>query len=451
MRRVFNIVISIILLLVGATPLSAQQAELPPLPVKPAKQFGANLTLSEKPVPPGELKVSLITCYPGPDVYALCGHTAIRVRSAEMDSVWNYGLFDFSSPNFIYRFVKGETDYSLGATSINLFLPEYAERGSKVVEQELNLSQAEAQKLLSLLRREALPDRRTYRYNYVRDNCATRPVARISEALGGNVSFPDTAAYGSFRNEMRAFHANYPWYQFGIDLVLGSGLDRPSTGKEEMFVPIELMRRADDAVIADGRKLVGATNVLVEGTGQEAILPPTPWWLTPLFWACVVMLIAAVTVWHDLRKGSCLHLVYSLYWLLSGAGGVIVWFLVFFSSHEATSPNLLMWWLNPLMLIAAVTVWSRRVALLTDVLAWIQGVSTTVILFTWPFQPQSTAPAVFPLMLAAMMLCAAYAINYAKGCYKIDRPAARKRSSAARAPRRKAGGARTAKRPAKRK
>ena len=28
-----------------------------------------------------------------------------------MDSVWNFGIFDFREPNFVYRFVKGETDY----------------------------------------------------------------------------------------------------------------------------------------------------------------------------------------------------------------------------------------------------------------------------------------------------------------------------------------------------
>lgn len=45
-----------------------------------------------------ELTVSLITCAPGRDVYELCGHSALRIRGEGMDSVWNYGLFDFSAP-----------------------------------------------------------------------------------------------------------------------------------------------------------------------------------------------------------------------------------------------------------------------------------------------------------------------------------------------------------------
>ena len=79
---------------------------------------------------PKPLTVSLITCYPGPDVYALCGHTAIRIRSEKMDSVWNYGMFDFSQDDFIYRFVKGETDYMLGAYPFEWFMPELVRRGS---------------------------------------------------------------------------------------------------------------------------------------------------------------------------------------------------------------------------------------------------------------------------------------------------------------------------------
>ena len=49
----------------------------------------------------GDLVVSIVTCAPGPDVYELCGHAAVRIRNEKMDSIWNFGIFDFTSPNFI--------------------------------------------------------------------------------------------------------------------------------------------------------------------------------------------------------------------------------------------------------------------------------------------------------------------------------------------------------------
>ena len=127
--------------------------------------------------------VSLITCSPGSEIYELCGHEAVRVRGIlhgqPVDSIWNYGVFDFTEPNFIYRFVKGETDYRLAGYPFYWFLPEYQEAGRTVTEQDLNLSQTEASRFLNILREEAKPENCKYRYNYVKDNCATRIVWRL--------------------------------------------------------------------------------------------------------------------------------------------------------------------------------------------------------------------------------------------------------------------------------
>ena len=108
----------------------------------------------------GDLIVSLVTCAPGPDVYELCGHTAVRIRNERMDSVWNYGIFDFDSPNFIYRFCKGETDYMVCGYQFERFMPAYVMRGSRVTEQVLNLTQDEASRLMDILKIESL-DRKT--------------------------------------------------------------------------------------------------------------------------------------------------------------------------------------------------------------------------------------------------------------------------------------------------
>ena len=89
-----------------------------------------------------EVKVSVLTCSPGDEVYSVYGHTALRYRdtSKNLDVVFNYGCFDFSSPNFIWRFVLGETDYLVCVTDYRDFVPEYEMRGSSIVEQVLELS-----------------------------------------------------------------------------------------------------------------------------------------------------------------------------------------------------------------------------------------------------------------------------------------------------------------------
>lgn len=363
--------------------------------------------------------VSLLTAWPGPEVYQLCGHSAIRIRGAEVDSVWNYGVFNFDEPNFVYRFVKGETDYMLVGYPTMWFMPEYLSEGRKVLEQDLNLTQDEAWKLRSLLQTEALPQNRTYRYNYVKDNCATRITDRLAQSTDARLIFPDTIAYGTFRREMRAFHRDYPWYQFGIDLALGSGLDRELRANEEMFVPTVMSDRYAKATLSDGRRLVSDTRQLTPDSGH-ATLPPTPWYLTPNFWSAICFILMAAFSVFMAWKRRILRWLYCLWFALIGLGGCIIAFLVFASDHEATSPNMLLLWLNPLQLIVAVCVWWPRAHWPVNIMAWYNIVVLGILLIIWPFQLQSANPAFFPLMGATLALSIVYAILDYKQSYNIN-------------------------------
>ena len=375
-----------------------------------------------------ELTVSLITCYPGPEIYELCGHSAIRVRGEEIDSVWNFGIFDFNEPNFVYRFVKGETDYMSAGYPFRWFLPEYVARGSKVVEQDLNLTPEESQNLLNLLRKSTLPENRRYRYNYVKDNCSTRILAKMDSATLEKIIYPDEVKYGTFRDEMRAYHENYPWYQFGIDLALGSGLDYKLDSREEMFVPVEMMEKAGEARFSDGRPLVKATRVLNEGT-ENAVLPATEWWLTPLFWGWMMGLLTLVICAFDFKFHRISVPFFFLWFFVLGLAGWLVGFLVFVSSHEATSPNTLFLWLNPFQWLMAIGITWKKLRPLGIAMAYYNMVVMTVLLIVWPFQLQSANPAFFPLMGATAVMGATYAIISGKSSYNNNRQTGRKKTS----------------------
>lgn len=382
------------------------------------------------------LRVSLITCYPGPEVYELCGHEAVRIRTATTDSVWNYGIFDFNAPHFLYRFTKGETDYMLASYPFSFFLPEYLSRGSRVVEHELNLTQTEARKLQHILQTKALPSNRVYRYNYVRDNCSTRIFDNLDSSASSRIIYPDTIRYGTFRTAMRHYHRNYPWYQFGIDLALGSDIDKPIGAREEMFAPVRVPEMVEGAHFADGRRLVSRVNVLNEGS--DATLGPTPWYLTPLFWSWVFFTLTACTaIWGWKRRRQAIAFC-SAFFFLQGLAGCLLAFLVFISVHEATSPNALIWWLNPLGIVIGALVWIRRADTVTRVLMALNSITAGLLLVAWAFQPQSANPAFFPLMGASLLLSASYAITGRGISYNTrgkgaNKPAAR-RTAQKRAP-----------------
>lgn len=377
------------------------------------------------------LTASLITCAPGPEVYELFGHEAIRINGIDrngvaVDSVWNYGVFDFASPNFIYRFVKGKTDYMLYGCPFSWFVGMYVERGSGVTQQELNFSQEEVEKLRRLLQINALPENRVYRYNYVRDNCATRVADMVDRAVAPRkIVWPDSVSYSSFRSAMRDMHRNYPWYQFGIDLALGGGIDLPVTSREELFSPILMERKAASARFADGDPLVKQTSIIYEGvnfatTGDMSnILPPTPWWLTPHCVAVLALLIsmaAAGVVWQRGRRPQQLDRKwislsvkgwYTVFFTVLGLAGCIIWFLVFVSTHDSTSPNLLALWLNPIQLVIAVGVWWRRIRPAAIAMCAVNILMLATLCIWWPWQPQSANTAIFPLWLATALLCVA--------------------------------------------
>ena len=126
-------------------------------------------------------KFYLVTCEPAKEIYERFGHSGIRVYDPEtkIDEVFHWGLFSFDTPNFVGRFISGNTDYEMGVYSTKFFLPQYVERGSSVYAQELNLTTEQKHALWAKLWDNYRPENRKYRYNFIYDNCATRPYQTI--------------------------------------------------------------------------------------------------------------------------------------------------------------------------------------------------------------------------------------------------------------------------------
>lgn len=307
--------------------------------------------------------VSLLTVGPGDDIYELEGHTELRfVYPDGRDLAVNWGLFDFSAPNFVYRFVKGETDYSIGVRPTQADLASYQYEGRRVTEQRLALTPQQIKRLEELVAANLLPENRVYRYNYVKDNCATRPLVLIEQALEADsstlrINMPSELT--TFRDEMRRYHKNFPSYQFGIDLALGSGIDYRISPREQAFAPVYLEKLIAGAEIveSDGasRSLVVAEDVLVDGRAEAAketgAHPAVYVWA----FAAVVVLIS---VW-DLRRRRVSRWFDAAMFGAYGIAGCVIAFLVFISSHEATSPNVNLLWLNPLALVVPMLIWVK--------------------------------------------------------------------------------------------
>lgn len=346
---------------------------------------------------PDSLSVGFVTCEPGPEIFELYGHEGVRVSGRvdgqNIDVVFNYGVFDFSSPGFVWRFVKGETDYMAVAQPTDLFLYPYRKRGSRVIERVMPLSQQEARQMYERLLDDVRPENSTYRYKYFTNNCATKPLAHLTAVTGERLKPRDDHKPVTYRELLKQYNEGYPWYQFGIDLVLGYELDKPVTPRQMSFVPVELDRlyfsRMPQRVLNEG-----------EGDCRE---PATPFLLSPLFVSLLLFLVALVMNFKRMRS----RVAETVWFALQGMAGVLVCGLAFFSEHEGTSPNLLCIWLNPLWLAIPVLVWLPRCRKVCQGLMSADAVVTGLLLICWPLLPQSTDPAVFPLMGATVLFASA--------------------------------------------
>ena len=277
-----------------------------------------------------QAQISLLTSSPSDDdVYTVYGHTALRVLDTvlKIDAVFNYGMFDSTKPNFIFRFAKGETDYKLEFFNFKSYIVEYQMRGSEIYEQVLNLLPEEKEALWQALVLNTRPENKIYRYNFFFDNCATRPIAIIEKNIQGTVKYAPLTENLTFRDVINYCTRNKPWQTFGCDLIMGIPTDRKMTLKETFFIPAYLKDAADKAeIVRDGTTvpLISKVNILNEGVLQEE---QTPFITSPIACLGLFFIIVLLITWSEWRRVKHYRLVDCILFFVAGIAGCIMFFL----------------------------------------------------------------------------------------------------------------------------
>ena len=344
------------------------------------------------------IQISLLTCAPGDIIYTLFGHSAIRVHipSADYDMVYNYGIFDFSSDNFIWRFTLGETDYILGKYPFDYFMSEYIATDRAVWEQKIDLDQTEKWKLYTALEENYMPANRVYRYNFFYDNCATRPYHKINEAVGHKLRLTDSneTTY-SFRSLIHRYTREYPWSEFGIDLCLGSDADKTVGVYEKIFIPIELMNELEK-VSKTGEVAIGPIETLYEPDEideNSGLLT----YLTPIRLFTALLLIIAVVSGLEFKRRIVYWGIDAILFPIYGIAGCILCFISFLSVHPTVSPNYILFLFHPFHLIFAPYIIKGEIK---GAKIWYHNINFIVLslfLIGMPLIPQSFSLAIVPL------------------------------------------------------
>lgn len=354
-----------------------------------------------------QAQISLLTCEPGEELYSSFGHSAIRVYDpgTGIDIVFNYGTFDFQTPNFYLKFMRGQLNYKLDVDKWRDFDYAYRYFHRSFDEQVFNLTLEQKQAIFDFLDENYQPENRFYLYDFFFDNCATRIKDVFADVLGDSLRLDPgyTDPQKTFRDLIGEYLTGKAWTDFGIDLILGRVIDRPATPDEQSFLPDYLAKYLGAAsIIHDGREqpfVVSDTRLYESG----AVFSPTPFFLRPglIFW--LLFLVIGFLTWREYKASSRRNWLDVTIFIIYGLAGLLIALLWFATDHTATATNLNILWLLPTHLIAAVMLIPAKKP------AWLKyyflgsAILAAIVLMGWFFLGQAFPPASLPLVGIAIV------------------------------------------------
>jgi hypothetical protein len=313
--------------------------------------FAMLLTSGQQSILTEGAEVSVLTFGPGQSLNDSFGHNGFRIKDKTkgIDVVYGYGEYDFDAPNFYLKFARGKLNYLISKNNFSDVFHFYSSYNRSIDEQVLNLSLEEKQKLFDFLENNYKPENRRYKYDFFYDNCATRirDVTQTTSKSTINFTAPNPKRFESktFRQLIQE-HLDYnSWGSLGIDVALGSVIDREAELEAYMYLPKYIHSFFDVATLNGERKLIKSSSNLYK---QKAEKPSSNFLFSPLM---VLSLIAALIIfitYRDSKQNKRSKWLDITLFCIIGIIGLLLLFLWFATDHTATAQNYNLLWAFPL-------------------------------------------------------------------------------------------------------
>lgn len=344
------------------------------------------------------LRISLLTCTPGTELYSTFGHSALRVIDSNnnTDLVFNYGTFDFYDPKFYNKFVKGKLLYFVSIDSLPSFIYEYEYYKRGITEQVINLSCEEKQRMVAALFENAKEENKYYRYDFNYDNCTTRLRDMLEKAVGKQLESKNIlpAPTTTFRNLIHSYldKGGQQWSKLGIDMLLGNPMDKKVTNREAMFLPDYLLMAFDSSKL-NGQPVAQEKKILLNYFDAYK----TKTGITPfIVFGILFLLIAALSILVFKRWNLFLKIFDFFFFVIVGLIGVLILFMWFGTEHAMCKNNFNLLWALPTHLPLAFMLFSKK--------QWINNYFrfvffyTIALLLAWFFLPQQFNTSLLPVL-----------------------------------------------------
>ncbi len=325
-----------------------------------------------------QAKISLLTCGPGEEFASMFGHSALWVYdpSNGIDRVYNYGTYDFETPNFVMKFMKGTLIYHLSVVSSSTFMNNYINENRSVYEQVLNLDHAEKQVLYQALEKDYLPENREYLYDVYQLNCSSLIRDRVFEATDKRFNLPENKVLITYRMTLQQYAQKNSWLSMGLDLLLGMPSDQIANTWEQMYLPDKMLEAFEASQSQNGESLVLEGKNHYQSTRKPENKRP---YVSATVMALLAVLVLMITRYETRNKRWFYGLDIGLF-IVYGLLGCIFFFMWFLSLHEATSQNLNLVWAHPLLLAIPALLWVKQAQALVYKFAKINAVLIALVI-----------------------------------------------------------------------
>ena len=279
--------------------------------------------------------VSILTVGTADASHSLYGHTALRIKdeSKNIDLVYNYGMFDFSTPNFMFKFVKGDLQYYAAAYPYDDFEYSYRVENRSIYEQVLNLSNAEKESLIKKLDVSLSSDDKFYTYKFIDRNCTTKVIDVVNGVLEGKPIVKKNIDSKTYRDVLFPYVENHFYQKLGINIIFGHRVDDQAT---IMFLPLDLFENLKVSSYKD-RLLVTQTNVIFEANR------PSSFSFLDSIYSLIVVLLLFVLI-----KTRAMQVTY---FLILGLIGLLFSLIGLYSLHQEVLWNYNVLLFHPLFLV----------------------------------------------------------------------------------------------------
>jgi hypothetical protein len=298
-------------------------------------------------------EIAVLTVGQGESLNDAFGHNGFRVTdpASNLDVVYGYGKYDFDTPDFYLKFAQGKLNYLISKDTYADFYQLYSYYDRTVRSQVLNLSQDQKQKLYSYLVNNNKPENRAYLYDFFYDNCATKIRDVTNIATNNTIRFPKTEPKlaKTFRNLIHEKVGRNTWGSFGIDIALGSIIDRTASAKEQMFLPDYIHASFAKAKVNGGNSLVKRSETLYQSKGTAY---KSNFFTSPVLILSMVGFIIVYITYKDNKTNRQSVWLDTTLFTVTGLIGIVLLLLWFGTDHTATGYNYNLLWALPFHLLA---------------------------------------------------------------------------------------------------